>query len=308
MNCRFTIRDIAVKLGETRLEVRHLGASYEAVVVKTGIEFVYESSQTALELASEAANQVIARNSDRVRYLKYLIFVSQSPSSILPGPASFMQHRCKLPEEVFALDVNLGCSGFVQALSMTARLLQGSDTTDALIVCADTYRRKLRADDRSTNAIFSDGATATWICGGGESLLLAEKHATYGTGALLLHQPIHDDGAVGSLHMSGPDVLVFTQRKVPQQILSVLKAASLEVDDVSMMYLHQASKLVLDSIAAKLGPSVVIPTNLQQVGNLVSSSIPALLVDNWFSAQKGAYVLSGFGVGLSASTVVLVKA
>lgn len=307
MRNSFSIRDIAVELGEKKLAVRDFGSSYSSVTEKTGIEYVFESRRSALQLAVAAVDAVASRNNDRLGNLAYLIVVSQSPTAILPGMASSVQFHCKLPEQLCAIDMNEGCAGFVQALSLVARILQGDSQFDALIVCTDTYRAKLQVDDRSTNSLFSDGATATWICGGGDLMIVAEQHLSRGAGAGLLHQTINDDGSVGRLQMSGPDVLMFTQRNVPRHIFEVLAKAGMSIDEVDKIYLHQASKLVLDSISAKLGSSVAMPSNLREVGNLVSSSIPALLADDWFRTEEGVMVMSGFGVGLSMSTVVVKK-
>ena len=58
-------------------------------------------------------------------------------------------------------DINAGCSGFVQAMIMASNMIGSVD--NILIICTDQYRDKLDANDRSTNAVFSDGASAILI-------------------------------------------------------------------------------------------------------------------------------------------------
>ena len=75
------------------------------------------------------------------------------------------------------------------------------------------------------------------------------------------------------------------------------------------MGFHQASKLTLDSLAKALKISNdKIYTNIENIGNTVSSSIPILLKDAMEekTIKSGdLMVLSGFGVGLSWGTILM---
>ena len=81
----------------------------------------------------------------------------------------------------------------------------------------------------------------------------------------------------------------------------------LKKDDVNSFFLHQASKFVLDNVQKGLAVSQEkIPTSLHLTGNLVSSSIPFLIENNFEKFTDGRLnVLSGFGVGLSCSSLAL---
>ena len=51
-----------------------------------------------------------------------------------------------------------------------------------------------------------------------------------------------------------------------------------------------------------------IPTNFEKYGNLVSTSIPVLLKENFLKLKKNkTIIMCGFGVGLSMGMVKLVK-
>ena len=66
-----------------------------------------------------------------------------------------------MPRNCLTFDINQGCSGFVQAFCILEKLIKFYKNT--LLVTVDKYRSKLNIDDRSTNAVFSDGATATYL-------------------------------------------------------------------------------------------------------------------------------------------------
>lgn len=54
------------------------------------------------------------------------------------------------------------------------------------------------------------------------------------------------------------------------------------VDDISLFVFHQASKVILESLARLLGlPQEKVYCNLQWVGNAVSASIPMALRGAW---------------------------
>jgi 3-oxoacyl-[acyl-carrier-protein] synthase-3 len=214
-----------------------------------------------------------------------------------------VQAECEIQGRVLALDVSQGCSGFVQALVVLVSILK--DRQHGLIVCADTYRSKISPGDRSTSAVFSDGASATWISKDGNLSILGEEHFSDGSGAKYLNQPIVTDRKPGKLHMSGSDVLLFTRNQVSKQIASVIAESGVKPDDIESYYFHQASKVVLDGLENKFNIGMRMKRNIEEYGNLVSSSIPILMAPYLEKVNGEVSMLSGFGVGLSASTLLI---
>ena len=98
----------------------------------------------------------------------------------------------------------------------------------------------------------------------------------------------------------------FSMTTVPPQVLEVVKKAGFEIADIDLFVFHQGSKFIVDQLARRLKlPSDRVPTNLDNLGNTVSSSIP-LLLENFLTEPKIQRVLiSGFGVGLSLASAVL---
>jgi len=109
--------------------------------------------------------------------------------------------------------------------------------------------------------------------------------------------------------MDGIGILTFATAKVPKQVKELLHRNQLTVDDIDLFVFHQASALVLDSLARLLRiPPGKVFTNLEQLGNMVSASIPIALHDvlGDHLIKPGSRVLiSGFGVGLSWASALL---
>ena len=299
----FAIRAISSEFGEIQISLRDQYPDFHNVISKTGIERVFETSGSAIELAIRALNKLFNENDLGRNEVGCLIYVSQSPSHFLPSGACLLQESCDLPESIMAFDLAQGCSGFVQALSLSTKLVE--QFKNVVIVCADNYRSKLDPIDRSTSLLFSDAATATWISSQPKLNILAESHLTNGSGSKFLFHKVPAYNEKEFLYMAGADVLLFAKKCVPSEIKIALDRCGINSSDVSRWFMHQASKLVLDSLDQRIAPSGGVERNLEQIGNTVSSSIPILLQNRLSDLNEGINVLCGFGVGLSIATLVI---
>ena len=303
MTNQFSILEIASALGSQKTSPALLFEDDDGrIAKKTGISNIHRSQGSAFQLASEAVASL--KDLDLVREdVRYVIYVTQSPSYFLPNHASRLQSEFGLPASCMAFDINQGCSGFVQALVTMISLFQAENEV-GLIVCADTYSAHMARDDRSTQVLFSDGATATLVRSGGDISLQSALHLTDGSGADLLVKSVDEKER---LAMDGAAVFHWTRNALGPQIEKCLVAEGISCSDVDYFILHQASKLVLDNVKRSLGLNDdSVPTTLSITGNLVSSSIPFLLQKHPKCLGSGnRLVMAGFGVGLSCSVCLL---
>ena len=119
-------------------------------------------------------------------------------------------------------------------------------------------------------------------------------------------------GSVRSLeniHMDGSAVLAFVESTVPRQVRAILERNRLTIDDLDLVIFHQASKVTLDALYRRLAiPSEKAFTNLRDVGNTVSASIPIAFrdaMDQGLLRAGDRVLISGFGVGMSWATAIL---
>lgn len=303
MRNTFDIVKVVSCLGEQSISVRNHYPEFEKVLAKTGIETVHSADVDAAELACRAARELLDQTEIDPQTVSAVLVVSQSPRYFLPGISSLVHAELGLSSNCITFDLNQGCSGFVQGLIVANGFV--AQGRYVLLICTDTYRQKTRIGDRSTQAVFSDGATATLISAEPRIEIAAEEHFSDGSGRRHLFQRIDASENDGYLQMSGSDVYVFTKRVVEAQIRSAVAKAELSPSDIKVVFPHQASRLVLDELSAKLRDFREVVVDVEQTGNLVSSSIPYLLARRLDDLHSGTNVLAGFGVGLSASTVVL---
>jgi 3-oxoacyl-[acyl-carrier-protein] synthase-3 len=300
--------------------------SADKIFEKTGIHqrHVTRNGETALDLGTAAASKLLLSHAIAPETIDYLIFCTQAPDYMLPTSACIMQNRLGLPKSVGALDINLGCSGFVYGLSLATGLIAGGMANRVLLVTADTYSKFIHQSDRSVRTLFGDGAAATLIeaaispseaigafvfgtDGAGASELIVE------TGGAKVPRSVETGAASedasgnvrsrDNLYMNGGAVLSFTLREVPPLYRAIKEKAEIEEEQVDFVVMHQANKFMLDALRKKmhLSPEKA-PYFFENIGNTVSSTIPFVLEELYREKRiiPGLRaVLLGFGVGLS---------
>ncbi len=292
-------------LGAEKISIMDL-FNNEDLINKTGIEFVYKSNENTVSLAAVACKN-IEKYVDK-NLIKLCILVTQTPDDYLPANSITLANKIALPSNCLTLDISQGCSGFVQALCLVDKLTSSYD--NILLVTADRYRSKLNIADRSTNAVFSDGASAT-ICQYDPNFgIIYEDHYTDGSKRGLLFQSVNDKENSGYLHMSGAEVWMFTRIKVVPQIIAAIEFCKENNLNIGGIYIHQASRVVVDGIKSLLPAEVVekLFENYSTYGNTVSSSIPLLLKDHPLNCDNDSVnIFAGFGVGLTSSVIIFGK-
>ncbi len=297
------IYETKTSLGENKIDVLDLFKNQD-LIAKTGIENVYETKNNTIDLALLACEKLKFNK----KLINLLVFVTQSPDYFLPSNSIILSNKYELNKNCLTFDINQGCSGFVQALCIVDKLTKNYN--NILLVTADRYRSKLEKSDRSTNAVFSDGASASVILHDDTLGIIYEDHFVDGSFKKLLYQSTNSDENKGFLHMSGAEIWAFTRLNVVPQIeksYEFCKENNLEIEGV---YIHQASKVVVEGIKSLL-PSLSekIYENYQKIGNTVSSSIPFLLNDFKINLknQNSVIILAGFGVGLTSTVLIYGK-
>lgn len=325
------LRAIASALPGQRVtaeEVARLtGSDPEFVRNKVGAATRYflGRDEGGVDLALAACRNLVARAPLDLQEVGLLVYVTQNPDFRLPHNSALLQHRLGLPRSCAAFDVNLGCSGYVYALSLVKSFMAGEGVENALLVTCDPYSRIMDHGDKATMPVFGDAASATWLSSRQGMSIGRADFGTDGSGAdaLIVRAggalnplcSIHDDAprqfgkSEACLHMNGRAVFEFVMREIPASIERCLQKNGLARSDISRFALHQGSRYMLEKLVAvaKL-PLERVLFNIDAVGNTVSSTIPMLLEREMETAPGTpgrAILVSGFGVGLSWATNVV---
>lgn len=325
---------IASALPETVVTNEELAALWpgwtaEKILSKTGIaaRHVAAPDETAADLAERAARALFERYGVAPESIDFVLLCTQSPDYLLPTTACLLQHRLGIPTSAGALDLNLGCSGYVYGLSVAKGLIAGGMATRVLLLTAETYTKYIHPRDKSVRTIFGDGAAATLIDAEAAKRIGAFAFGTDGAGGGRLIVPTggareafrpdapEEEDRSGNvrtrnhLFMDGMEIFNFTLGIVPPTLDQVLSRNGLTRDDIDLYVFHQANRFMLETLRkANRLPKEKFYMNFSDIGNTVSASIPIALER---AAAEGALrpgmrvLLMGFGVGLSWGATVL---
>jgi len=232
-----------------------------------------------------------------------LVLVTQNGDGQgLPHTSAVIQRKLNLPKRVAAFDVSLGCSGYVYGLSILRGFLEASNLKNGVLVTCDPYSKILDPGDRNTAMLFGDAATATWIGENPSWEITSVSYGTDGEGA------DHLRNVNNKLHMNGRQVFNFAASHVANHIDELLQKNHMSRNDIDCYCLHQGSQAILDLISKKFGEySNRFLKNMRDTGNTVSSSIPILLAKEVFMGKYKTVLLSGFGVGFSWGSMIIIK-
>lgn len=306
---------------------RWSGLEDKFIAEKIGIasrRFLGEN-ETPVGLAKSACEDLVRRVPELdLGKVGLLVLVTQNPDYKIPHSSALLQHALGLPVGTGCFDINLGCSGYVYALSAVKGLMLSEEIRDALLVTCDPYSRIMGRADRDTIALFGDAATATWLSAekgaeigrldwgtdgaGAENLIVPQGGSARPLSSVDHPDPKLENAADVRLHMNGRGIFNFMIQRLPGTLKACLEKNRLSQDAIDYYVLHQASRFMLQTLASRLRiPEEKLPMNLERVGNTVSSSIPLLLAElGDKGALRGKTVLvSGFGVGLSWASNIL---
>ena len=282
---------------------------------KTGIKKIWTSNknETSLDMGYKSALKL--KKKMDLKKLDGLIFVSQTSDYFLPSSSCILQDKLGLKKNIISFDVNLGCSGFVYALSIATSMINSNLAKNILIICSDTYSKFIEKENLSCKSIFSDGASSIVVSKSTKKLIGKFDFGTDGSGSqdLIIKSGAARTNFVSSkkptIFMNGAKVFNFTINTVPESFNKTLKINKLNKSMIKKVFFHQASKFVLDNLNKSLNlKSSQIFSNLKNIGNTTSSTLPFAIkeADKKDTIKKNDIIfLSGFGVGLSWASCVL---
>lgn len=258
-----------------------------------------------------------------------IVFVTQSPDFLMPGTASVVHGRLGLGHDVFCIDINQGCAGFLMGLMQAFMLLEQPAIEKVVLVNADVLSRKVSPRDRNSYPLIGDGASITVVerCATATTIHANLKMdgsrgsaLTIPAGGLRLPcsaetAAMHEDAegnarAADHLVMDGSAVFNFVMSEVPPLIEALLQDTHTSVDKVDAFLCHQPNRFMLQKLAEKLKvPFEKMPSNVVECfGNSSGVTIPVATAFNLgerLMSETLRVCLAGFGVGLTWSAMLM---
>jgi 3-oxoacyl-[acyl-carrier-protein] synthase-3 len=258
-----------------------------------------------------------------------LILATESPDHFVPPTSNVIQGRLNLKHDLFCLDINLGCAGFVVGLIQAFLLLEQESIRKVVLINADVMSRKTSPKDRNSYPLVGDAASITIIERDTADTVIHANLKMDGTRNEVLMIPAggfrlpsspetavledvgdHNLRAKDHLRMNGAAVFNFVQVEVPPLIESLLATAGVSIESIDYFLFHQPNRFMLEKLADKMNvPYAKMPMNVvEHYGNSSGVTIPVAIASNLsrqLSVKNHRVCLAGFGVGLTWSAMLM---
>jgi 3-oxoacyl-[acyl-carrier-protein] synthase-3 len=307
---RVTNDDLAAALAR-----RGIDTSDEWIVERSGIRARHfaEDSQSASDLAVEAAQRALEAAGRRADEIDLIIVGTSTPDMVFPSTACIVQRKLGIVGGCPAFDVQAVCSGFVYALTLADSLIRTGTATKALVIGAEIFSRLLDFDDRTTCVLFGDGAGAVVLEASDTPGILATDLHADGRHVDILCVPgtVSAGKVLGEplLRMNGQAVFKLAVGVLESAARAVLEKAGRSEADIDWLIPHQANIRIMQGTARKLKlPPEKLVVTVDEHGNTSAASIPLALdvaVRGGRIRRGDTLLLEGVGGGFTWGAVLL---
>ncbi|MFF2628012.1 beta-ketoacyl-ACP synthase III [Kitasatospora sp. CB02891] len=244
-----------------------------------------------------------------------VVVATTTPDRPCPATAPLVATGLNLGT-VPAFDVAAVCTGFLYGLGVAGGLIAAGTVDSVLVVGAEKFSSILDPQDRSTRAIFGDGAGAVLLTAGdpdAPGALGPLDLASDGTGSDLITVPSGGSrepftartgpGYDPYFRMVGKTVFRSAVERMAASALDVAHRAGWSVDEVDLLVPHQANLRIMHAVADRMKlPRERCAVHLDRVGNTAAAAVPLALAD---AVERGALrpgdrvVMTAFGGGIT---------
>jgi 3-oxoacyl-[acyl-carrier-protein] synthase III len=293
-----------------------------------------KSEQSASDLAFFAAADAIENAKIDKESLDYIIVAhnfgdvadGSNRVNIVPTLASRVKAMLKVANpDCIAYDLPFGCPGWVEGIIQANYFIRSGDAKRCLVIGTETLSRVIDPHDRDS-MIYSDGSGAVVLeASEGSEGILAHKTQTHAVDhALLLTMDKSYSSYNGFTHemfikMNGRKVYEFALSHVPVVLKAALEKASVTIDEISKILIHQANdkmdSAILERVFKLCGkdkvPEGIMPMTIGWLGNSSVATVPTLLdlilrgKMQGHTIRKGEkVVMASVGAGMNINAVV----
>jgi len=281
------------------------------------------------DLCCQAAEELLNTLGWKREEIDLLVFVSQTRDYLMPATSCILQDRLNLTQHCMAIDLDLGCSGYVYALSVVHSLLSAGNLRKALLLAGEVPSPNSSCEDKSVYPLFGDAGTATALIrepgwpdayfnlqtdgSGYDAIMIRDGGSRNYVDPEKTFEPKKISQGIkrnrAQIELDGMKVFNFSLKEVRPNVLKLLESAGRELDEIDYFVFHQANRLMNETIRKqlKIDPSKY-PYSIELYGNTSSASIPLTILHAITGnrlKQNLSFVLSGFGVGLSWGSVLM---
>jgi 3-oxoacyl-[acyl-carrier-protein] synthase-3 len=266
------------------------------------------------DLGAEAARRALADASLEPEDVDFIVFATMTPDYYFPGNGGLLASKLGL-KDTHALDIRMQCAGFLSGLQVADAFIRSGTYRRILLVGAECHASLYPWSEaewavmfgdtdgpvspeayawgtaqRDRAVIFGDGAGAFVLeasDGDGDRGFLGFLMRTDGDHWDKLYVP---GGGSASFPyftpemfqenktvpiVEGRQVFRLATTAMPEIVREVLAQNGLELDDLSLLLMHQANLRINEAVQKNLGlPDEKVFNNIQKYGNTTAATLP----------------------------------
>lgn len=316
----FIFTPLGYALGENEVSTQHLvdkhGPVKEGFLERTGFTSIFstnpetDSLQLSLNAIGSDTTNWMRENLDGI------IYVTSTGSRRAPGNSHLLHAALELNSDIFLLDINDACTGFVRALTIANALLATGQLHNILLVLSDTYTKLYYDSNLKVSPLFSDGASAMVLSStqshktisghiSVELQLMSTIFISEGSQAdNLTIEAEKGSSILGELSMNGAGVFSFVVKHL-RSAVNKLRENAQSSSEITW-YVHQGSRAVVDSVEKVLEAPQGSLFRAENYGNVVGSTLPIQIFEDVETFKNNQELgLLAFGVGLTFAGAIL---
>lgn len=262
-------------------------------------------------LARKAVKQLLQKTGTAPEDVEALILATTTPDYHFPSTSSIVVGRCGL-KNAFALDVQAACCGFLFAMDQAASMIQSGRYKKVVVCGAEKMSSMIDYTDRSTCALFGDGAAAVLVeptteeYGWKDSILRTDGKGLpflcmKAGGSVCPPTYYTVDHKMHYLHQEGRTVFKYAVTYMSETSAQIAERNGLNKENITWVIPHQANIRIIEAVANRLElPTDQVLINIQRYGNTSGATLPLVLWDFEKQLKKGDnLIFTAFGAGFT---------
>jgi 3-oxoacyl-[acyl-carrier-protein] synthase III len=284
-----------------------LGVDESWIERRTGIRArrVAEPEERLATHATHAAARALEDAGVDAAHVDQIIVATTTADEVLPNAAPLVAHALGASHAA-AFDVGAACTGFLSALAIGSAQIEAGRARQVLVIGADFMSRITDPDDRSTAAVFADGAGAVLLCATDEPGRIGPiVLGADGAGA----DHIFVGRQEGLIRMRGHETFKEAVARLSEATLDAAQAAAVRLEQIDLFVYHQANGRILSAVGERLGLSGDrVVDCIGDYGNTSAATLPLALAysqDEGRLADGDRVLLGAFGAGFTWGATVV---
>lgn len=292
---------------------RMVDTNDEWIMTRVGIRerrILKEEGLGTSYMARKAAKQLMDKTGADPEAIDAVVVSTSTADYTFPSTASIVIGKLGL-KNAFAFDFWAACCGFLYSLDVAASMIQSGRYKRIIVIGADKMSSVVDYKDRSTCALFGDGAAAVMLEATTEENIgvMDSYFRADGKGLPFLHlkaggsvcPPSHFtvDHRLHYLYQEGRTVFRYAVTSMSDDCALIAERNNLSKENIRFVVPHQANIRIIEAVAKRLElPMEQVMVNIEHFGNTSAATIPLAIWENEHLLKKGDnLILTAFGAG-----------